>query len=68
MGLGYHPLTTQVPKYMPDKYDDLIESERDYEEEDYYYELQVRANIETKEKQEQLCYAMKNMRHYTDYP
>jgi hypothetical protein len=53
---------------MTDKYDDLMESERDYESEDYYWHQLERDNLETREKQEQLCWKMKNMRYFTDYP
>lgn len=34
-----------------DKYDELLESERNYEEEDYFYQLEVQDGVETKEKQ-----------------
>jgi hypothetical protein len=44
-----------------DKYDRLIESARDYEAEDYYYEQQRRAGVETKEKQVRLCYDLLRM-------
>jgi hypothetical protein len=51
-----------------DKYDQLIESERDYEAEDYYHQQEVNAGVETKEKQEALCWEMRNKRYFTEYP
>lgn len=43
-----------------DKYDLMIESERDYEADDYYYQHLVRDNLETKEKQMKHCWEMRN--------
>lgn len=41
-----------------DKYDELEESERDYEAEDYFWEQERRAGTETREKQERLCWKL----------
>lgn len=41
-----------------DKYDILVESERDVEAEDYFYEIHRREGVETKEKQIRFCYDM----------
>ena len=50
------------------KYDELVESERDYESEDYAWQQLERENLETREKQEKLCWDMKRKRYYTDFP
>jgi hypothetical protein len=39
-----------------DKYDELEESERNYRDEDYFYQIQVGLGIETREKQEAICW------------
>ena len=51
-----------------DKYDEMIESERDYEAEDYYFEQLARLDLETQEKQEKMCWDMKRQRYFTEYP
>jgi hypothetical protein len=51
-----------------DKYDMLVESEINHYDEDYAYELDRKAGVETKAKQERLCWNMKNKRYFTDYP
>ena len=45
-----------------DKYDELLESVRDDEVEDYYLQQKLNASVETKEKQERLCRKMRNSR------
>ena len=54
----------ETPLLKMDKYDQLIESERDYEEEDYFYEQSVRDGVETKEKQERLCWKLRKARNF----
>jgi len=51
-----------------DKYDEMIESERDYESEDYYYEQLRSDNLETKDKQEKMCWDIRSGRYYSEYP
>jgi hypothetical protein len=58
--IGKKPLMFLSENNM-DKYDILEESERDYESEDYFYEQQRRAGVETKEKQVRYCYNMLRM-------
>ena len=53
---------------MYDKYDELEESTRNYEEEDYFYELLRKENLETKEKQIKYCWDLKRKRIYSGYP
>jgi hypothetical protein len=51
-----------------DRYDEMIESERDYEAEDYFFEQDLRNGVETKEKQIALCWDMKRGRYFSEYP
>lgn len=52
-----------------DKYDEMIESERNYYEEDYLYEQAVRSGRPTtKEEEIAACWKMRKGRFYSNYP
>lgn len=44
-----------------DKYDQLEDSVRDFEDEDYFYELERRYGVETKEEQIANCYRLREL-------